>query len=394
MNSLDKITQRLHTATKHGDTELALSSIEQGAAVNQGDRLGNLPLHIALRHGHTELALSLIKHGAFVNKEDRFGDPPLHIAVRRGHIELALSMIEHGVFVNKEDRFGGPPLHIAVRRGHAELAVLLIKHGASANKEDKQGDVPLHIAVSDGHTELELSLIKHGASVNQSDGFGNLPIIYYVRKVNKDAKHLHDEIFTKLIPGGNMDILKTICQILNNLCPNDTGEERKLEVVSSMLHKLIQHLIVVETLSITIRKDFVDFKMNLNQHAIVTCPPLKATYLCSVLLILLRCNVSYVDEIASSLRTSATTARYLPQAHAVDALWNTYKQKTGVRKLQALCIQKSRQLMYSLTDESFQSLPVPSYLQKMLMLQDIADILLEGYKMWPKIMPIEELMIM
>ena len=54
--------------------------------------------------------------------------------------------------------------------------------------------------------------------------------------------------------------------------------------------------------------------------------------------------------------------------------------------------QKTRQSMYSLFDESFKSLSVPHRLRKLLMLQDIADILLEGYKIWPKFMPIEKLM--
>ena len=37
--------------------------------------------------------------------------------------------------------------------------------------------------------------------------------------------------------------------------------------------------------------------------------------------------------------------------------------------------------MVSLTDESFQSLPVPSYIRKLLMLNDVADDLLEAYQM-------------
>ena len=283
-------------------------------------------------------------------------------------------------------------LQTAVIHGNTELVFSLIEKGASVNQRDRFGELPLHTALSYGYTELALSLIKHGASVNQEDRYGRLPVSWCVPGVTVNDAGLNHKILTKLIPGGNMDILKTICQIFRFSLPTGTKEEHNLEVLSSTLHKLIQHLIVVETLSITIRKDSCDFKMNLNQHAIVRCPPLKATYLCSVLLILLGCNVSYVDEIASSLRTSATTAEYLLPLHAIDALWNTYKQKTGVKKLQALCIKKTRQSMYSLFDESFQSLPVPHRLRKLLMLQDIADILLEGYKMWPKFMPIEKLM--
>ena len=280
-------------------------------------------------------------------------------------------------------------LHTAVKDGDTELTLSLIEQGASVNNEDSSGDQPLNIALTCGCTELALSLIKHGASVNQTDMHGSLPITWYVYK---DLKHSNDEIFTRLIPGDSMNILKTICQILSYSEPTDPGSEHKLEVLSSRLHKLIQHLIAVETLCINFRHGISDFKIRLNQHLITSCAPLRAVYLCSVLLILLGCNVSYVDEIASSLRTSRTTAEYLKQAYVIDDLWNTYKQKTGVRKLQALWIQKTRQSMHSLSDESFQSLPIPPHLQNRLMLQDIADVLFEGYKMWPKFIPNEKLM--
>ena len=286
-------------------------------------------------------------------------------------------------------------LQTAVIHGDTELVFSLIEKGASVNQRDKFGELPLHTALRYYHTELALSLIKHGASVNQGDKYGRLPVSWCVHGIPDNDAGLNDEILTKLIPGGNMDVLKTICQIFRYPLPTGTREDREehnLEMLSSTLHKLIQHLIVVNTLSITMRKAICGFKFKINQHEIVRgpYPPVKNIYLCSVLFIVLGCNVSHVDAIASQLPLHLPL--YLADARAIDTLWNIYRQPTGVRKLQALCIQKSRQFMNSLTDESFQSLPVPSYLQKMLMLQDIADVLFEGYKMWPKRICIEELM--
>ena len=290
---------------------------------------------------------------------------------------------------------------LALLHGYTELALSLIECGASVNQSNRYAGPPLHIALTDGYTEVAHSLIKHGASVSQGNRCGVLPFTCYFNKA-KDAKHLNDAIFTKLVPDSNMDIVKAICQILNQSIRNrgNTGKEQKLEVLSSMLHKLIQYLILVEPLTITIQKNrnrIRTFEMKLNPYVITNRASLKTVYLCSVLLILLGCDVSFVDAIApqlssqlSSIGTSARRAKYLLQASAVDDLWNAYKQKTGVRKLQALCIQKTRQSMHSLIDESFQSLPVPPHLQKMLMLEDIADVVFEGYKMWPKCMPIEE----
>ena len=398
----------LHLAIELGHIEIALSLIEHGASVNQKNSKGYPPLHLAIEHGHIEIALSLIKHGASGDQANTSGDIVLHKAVRDGHTELVDSMLKHGASVNNIDRSGYPPLHIAVQHGLVELSHLLIKHGASVNKKDRFGCPPLHFAVQLGVNELPHLLIKHGASVNQlsseSSGrlqmqnlyiFKYLPITYYIENINKDAARYNDEIFTDLIPGGNMNILKTICQIFGG---SDSGEEKLSNAVSSMLSKLIHRLILEEPLSLTIRKEPYSnhFKIELNQHLIIVRAPLKTVYLYSVLVILLGCNASFVDAILPELSPLhlgiVKTADYVPQLYSIVDLLNDYKQRTGVRKLQALCIKKTRQFMYSRTDESFQSLPVPPRLQNMLMLQDIAKVVFEGYKMWPKCIPIEELM--
>ena len=379
--------------------------IEHGASVDQKNSKGYPPLPLAIEHDHIEIALSLIKHGASGDQANRSGDTVLHKAMRDGHTELVDSMVKHGLSVNKVDRSGDAPLHIAVKLGLIELSHLLIKHGASVNEEDRCGCPPLHNAVKLGDIELSHILIKHGASVNQLNSHkshgaskrvhSSLPISCYVKNINNNATCYNDEIFTDLIPGSNMDILKVICQIFSE---SDCGKEKLSEAMSSMLSKLIHRLVLEGPLSLTIRKSAYSnhFEMKLNQHLIVCDAPSKTVYLYSVLVILLGCNASFVDAIHPELSTLhpcvAKTADYLPQPYSIVDLWNAYKQKTSVRKLQALCIKKTRQFMHSRTDESFQSLPVPPRLQNMVMLQDIADVVFDGCKMWPKCIPIEALM--
>ena len=382
-------------AMKHCHSEVALLLIQHGALVNQQGSSGNIPLHIAAANGHAEIAFSLLDHGASVNQEDRVGNLPLYLAVENGHNELALSLIKYGASINPGDLSKRLTLHHAAKHGHAELVLSLIKHGASVNQRDLRSDLPLNLAVKHGHTDVALLLIKHGASVSQSDRHGYLPFTCYVKKVNEDAKRYNDGLFTKLIPDSKMDILKLICQIISQ---NDFAKEQglKLEVLSSELHKLIQHFILVEEIYITISAIIGNFcfEMKLNGYVITSFASMKTIYLCSVLVILLGCKVSFVGTMetsASSVGTSATPAGYVEQEHAIDDLWNAYKEKKGVRKLQAICVQITRQSMNSLTDDSFQSLPVPLHLQKMLMFQDIADVLFEGYQMWPKCISIEEL---
>ena len=383
-------TPSLHIAVEHGHNQLALLLIKHGTSANQLDICGYGPLHIAPLNGHAEVALSLIKHGASMNKKDRFRDLPLHIAIKHGHTEVALALINYGVSLHKVDRFGSLPLHIAVENDHTKLSFSLITNGASVNQLDGCGDRPLHIAVKHGHIELAILLIRHEASMTQRHGV--LPIAFYINEVSNDTKLFNDEILAKIIPGSNTDILKNICQLLEIKEPTDTEKEHKFELLSILLHKLIQHLILGEPLSITIKWD-LSFEMELNHRFIIHGKPLKSVYLCSIVLVLLRCNVSIVNAmIPHASLSSGTQAENLLQAHATVDLLNAYKQKQAVKKLQTLCIWIIRQLMYSRSDESFQSLPVPPYLQKMLMLQDIADALFEGYKMWPKCMSIEERM--
>ena len=350
------------------------------------------PLHVAVHFGHTDIAVHLIELGADVSHWSR-GALPLHIAAEHGHTELASLLIKYGASVNEKDRSEDLPLHIAVKNGHTELSVLLIKHGASVNQKDRFGDLPLYIAAEHDHTDLALSLIKHGASVSHTNGdtgFALSLITFYINKVSKDAEHFDDDILTKLIPQRNVDIHAIFCKILSE-------EKHNLDVLSHIFHKLIQHLILAESLSITIRYRPYDysFEMELNEDFIIEGRPLKNVhiYLCSVLVILLRCNILVVNtRVPPSFQYSGISAGISLQAHTTIDLLNAYKRKQTVKKLQMLCIWKARQSMYSRSDASFHSLPVPPSLQKMLMLQDIADVLYKGYKMWPQRMSIEELM--
>ena len=417
-------------------------------------------LHLALKNHHYNAARWLVKHGADCYKRSYEDLPgsfkhewpyitpstmlasqrnapldifskikttgnvhdvsyPLYVAVEYGYAETVLHLIKLGADLN-HDTLATPPLHFAIEHGRIELADLLIKHGASVTNIDNNTsrERPLHVAVKHGHTQFALSLIKREASMWKSNAQGLNPITFYVKNVSEDTRLFNDEILLKLIPVSNVDILQSICQIFEarDLSQWQPWKEHNVEVLSNMLHKLIQHLILAEPLSIAITWSSMFYncdyeysvEMKVNQHEIIRWKPVKSVYLCSVLLILLRCNVSAVNaKVPSSPLTKvpsssffdwrrpvneALTQSHLLRAHAAVDLLNAYKEQTTTRTLQTLCMWKIRQSMYTLNDESFQSLPVPPYLQRMLMFKDIVDVLFEGYKMWPKCMLIEELM--
>ena len=407
-----QIALPLHVAAEHGHVNIALHLIDQGASVNQVGINGRLPLHLSMIKGHTELALSLIKHGAAVNREASDGNLPLHLAAREGHAELVLSLIKHGASVNDENKYGTLPLYFAVREGHTDVALSLIKHGASINQVDRDGNLPLHLAMREGGTDLALSLIKHGSSVNQEDRAANLPMAYYF---DKDEK-LNTELFTKLIPGSSMNILKAMCNTVERMTKRNLAflsvnplqkKENNQELLPWMLHQLIERLVLVEPLSISIELTYwrerrvpnnasIILDMRLNETTLITgMESFKPIYLCTVLLIISGCDISFPNAIAPWLHASVR-AKYLSHAQAFDDLRFVYKQKNSVKRLQTLCIQKTRQSMVSLTDESFQSLPVPSCVRKLLLLHmhDAADVVCKANQMWPEYIPNEELILL
>ena len=384
----------LNLAVKKGHTELALSLIKLGASVNQEDGCLDLPLHLAVKKGHTELAQTLIKLGASVNEEDGCQNLLLHSAVEEGRIELALSLIKLGASVNQKNGLGNWPLHLAVEKGHTELALSLIKLGASVNQKNRLGNWPLHLAVEKGHTELALSLIKHGASVNQTNEYNCLPIAHYL-KFNSIIEHYNDNLFTRLMPESNTDILSIICKIFQEMDIPGKNIEQHVEILSNMLHKLIQRLILVQPFSVTVLRRIKYAYRTVGQY-IVTCMHMKldgkdidmkmtvkGIYLCSVLLILLGCDVSFNSSVTEQ---SSLTGR------AIENIQDACNQIKGVKRLQTLCIHKIRQSMHSLTDESFHSLPIPYHLGKLLMLHDVADVVCKAFQSWPELMPIEQLM--
>ena len=222
--------------------------------------------------------------------------------------------------------------------------------------------------------------------MNKRNEKGNLPITKYV---DNYAHYNNDELFIKLIPESGVDVLKCIYK----LSEEDTvfRDECRNDVVLEMLHSLVQHLVFIEPLFITTKTRemwngniCVDIGVNNNLLATEKIS-FKKLYLLSLLLILVECDICFPDAIAPQCQTPAT-AKHIGHALVIDDLWNAYKQKDRVKRLQTFCIQKTRQSMHSLDDESFRSLPVPPRVCQLLMLRDVADALCEAFQLWPECM--------
>src|ERR1700741_1911163 len=90
------INAELLAAARRGDTELARSLLEQGAAINSRNRLGDTMLLIAVKNAQRPLALLALERGADVNQRNLAGVSPLMAAAFNGDVELARALLERG----------------------------------------------------------------------------------------------------------------------------------------------------------------------------------------------------------------------------------------------------------------------------------------------------------
>src|SRR5262245_60911431 len=71
------INLQLLAAVREGDVATVQRLLDNGAAINSRNRLGETPLLVALKRGHDALALWLVEHGADVKQASLIGITPL-----------------------------------------------------------------------------------------------------------------------------------------------------------------------------------------------------------------------------------------------------------------------------------------------------------------------------
>lgn len=89
--------------------------LEYGADTEVADDLsGNTPLHTAAKHGRTDIAALLLEGGADPDSRARQGETPLHVAVGEANsLDMVRLLLEHGADPNAETHWGKLPLEYA-----------------------------------------------------------------------------------------------------------------------------------------------------------------------------------------------------------------------------------------------------------------------------------------
>jgi ankyrin repeat protein len=164
----------LHTASRHGDVELAQVLLEHGAEIDALDNEGKTSICLASEIGHVELVQFLLKQGADAEAQDDVIDrSPLETAVLYGCMEVARVLLEHGVDANAQNKRGHTPLFMASEWGNPAAARLLLSYGADVKARCKDNQTLLHVAIGEEITRLLLEL---GVDANALDIKNRTPL--------------------------------------------------------------------------------------------------------------------------------------------------------------------------------------------------------------------------
>ena len=204
--------------------------------------------------------------------------------------------------------------------------------------------------------------------------------VHDIKHVSDDPKQIFN-LFMSLLPSRpqGVDILRVICTLLKRTYM------KTINNMNEMLHQLVQRLDIVQPLNLTIKVDSYDCIIHLNANGVVI---LKGTlqhtscqtvYLCCLILSELQLDVITPPDISPLLRQMSLLTETMAYAHATDDLLKDFHQQHNVKSLLRHCILRIRTSMRSLDSNSFLNLPVPTYIRRLLTLQDISE---KIYKVW------------
>ena len=166
----------LHTAARLNLPVLALSLLNQGAAVGAKDKDGWTPLHRAADADALAVAQVLLSNGAAVHAKDNNGSTPLHRAAYKDGSSVAQVLLSNGAAVDAKNKYGSTPLHGAAYWDGSSVAQVLLSNGAAVHAKDNNGSTPLHKAADGDGSSVAQVLLSNGAAVDAKNKYGSTPL--------------------------------------------------------------------------------------------------------------------------------------------------------------------------------------------------------------------------
>src|ERR1700754_563164 len=113
----ESINQRLLNAARSNDEPAVEAALNDGAAIDSRNRIGDTPLITACKKGSTAMARMLVEHGANVRQADVAGITPLMAAAYGGDADMVGLLLAHGADTGAEDRVGKTAMEYAAGQG-------------------------------------------------------------------------------------------------------------------------------------------------------------------------------------------------------------------------------------------------------------------------------------
>ena len=126
----------MYWAAGAGDLPKCQTLLAVGADINHNvnSEHNQTPLHTASLNGRTAIVKLLIENGALVNNTDKIGFTPLHNAAQEGHLAIARLLVNSGARTDATQREGAMPIHLAAQNNrHQILTYLVTEAGVSVD---------------------------------------------------------------------------------------------------------------------------------------------------------------------------------------------------------------------------------------------------------------------
>ena len=205
--------ESLCEAAGKGYLSLVISSLENGANINEKDADGATPLASAVWNGRDTIAKYLVEKGASLSTRDNFGNTLLMYCASKGNLAITKYLVEKGCLINVTiPNSVSSPASIAFKKGNIDIWKYLILHGADVNSKmdsdsnsymsyvvsagiidlirflftknaypdskNKNGETPLMVAAQKGYTDIVTLLLDHGASAIATNSEDRTPLMF------------------------------------------------------------------------------------------------------------------------------------------------------------------------------------------------------------------------
>jgi len=178
------LNAKLLVAARNADGPAIARALQQGAAVNSRNRLGESALIIVLKKDRVDLARVLLDAGADVNQAAINGVTPLMTAAYGGHTEIARTLVAKGADIAVVDRLKKNAIIYAAGEGRSDIVKLLLDKGVDPNAAYANDLTALMWAAGYGRTETVKMLLAAGAKTSLKDNRGKT-----AADIARDAKY-------------------------------------------------------------------------------------------------------------------------------------------------------------------------------------------------------------